>query len=688
MTAAPHTGNMNLRNTLLILLASAMLAAAADPAVELEAAIRRETVQGDLKGAAEAYRKLAANASANREVAARALLRLAMVYRKQGDAQARQTLDRVLRDFADQSRTVAEARAELALLAPAIRKDATAIRQIWKGKRYEVSSVSADGTLAGCLDRETSNLCVMDLRTGTHRLLTDYGHWNQLKGAVNENRISPDGKWIAFHARLHSGGELRLIRTDGTEPKVLHRGTRTDRIYPKGWTADSQHILAVHSDRASDGSFRGDLILISAATGEQRTVKKETPNMAFGDFRTSISPDGKWLAYSSSLHPLSIVPMAGSGEVRFESEEKSDRVIGWSPDSRQLVFAGNRSGAPGIWRRAIQDGRSAGPAELVRTLPAMPLSAGFDAKGTLYFTNMNIPSNAFTLDLSTAAAEPRRVTARYEGNTHGPLWSPDGKQLAWLGLAANFAPKEMFVREIGTGSERAIPLPSGISSLPSPAWLTNGQGVLVSGAAPVGQRTFYRVNPGTGEAVKLLSKPSNAPMESAWNADASKVYRAQGAAILETDVATGTEKEVYREPIGYVRDFAVSPDGASIAFVSHQPSPTDKPDLYGPVHIKVVHLPTGQARELVAVRPAWHRRMMTWTPDGQNLIYATEMYAGKSQPTRLWKVPAAGGTPVQLGKDFNGRVFGLVVSPDGKQLGFDESNEVLEVYALEGLFPR
>ena len=188
--------------------------------------------------------------------------------------------------------------------------------------------------------------------------------------------------------------------------------------------------------------------------------------------------------------------------------------------------------------------------------------------------------------------------------------------------------------------------------------------------------------------MKILTTPSNAAWEASSNADGSKFYRAQGAAILETDVSTGTEKEVYREPIGYVRDLAVSPDGASIAYVSHQPAPADKPELYGPVHIKVVHLPTGRSRELVAVRPAWHRRMMTWTPDGKDLIYATEWYAGKSQPTRLWRVPAAGGTPVQLGKDFSGRVFGLVVSPDGKQLGFDESNGTQEFYAIEGLFPR
>jgi hypothetical protein len=82
------------------------------------------------------------------------------------------------------------------------------------------------------------------------------------------------------------------------------------------------------------------------------------------------------------------------------------------------------------------------------------------------------------------------------------------------------------------------------------------------------------------------------------------------------------------------------------------------------------------------------RRLMAWTPDGKDLIYATEWYAGNLQPARLWRVSATGGTPIQLGKDFDGRVFGLVVSPDGKQLGFDHSQMVSEFYAVEGLFDR
>ncbi len=66
----------------------------------LQAAIKAEMVDGDLKGAIELYRKLAAGG--DRGVAAKALVRMGQCYEKLGDAQARQAYDRVVRDFADQ----------------------------------------------------------------------------------------------------------------------------------------------------------------------------------------------------------------------------------------------------------------------------------------------------------------------------------------------------------------------------------------------------------------------------------------------------------------------------------------------------------------------------------------------------------------------------------------------------------
>src|SRR5262245_20136910 len=70
------------------------LAAQGKGDVELRAAMETETVKGDLKGAIEQYRKVAAEAR-DRAVAAMALVRMADCYQRLGDAQARVIYERV-----------------------------------------------------------------------------------------------------------------------------------------------------------------------------------------------------------------------------------------------------------------------------------------------------------------------------------------------------------------------------------------------------------------------------------------------------------------------------------------------------------------------------------------------------------------------------------------------------------------
>ena len=87
--------------------------------VALQAAIKIETIDGDLKAAIEAYKKVAATYGSDRAVAAKALVRAGQCYEKLGEAQAKEaraTYGRVVRDYADQAEIVAQARARLAAL--------------------------------------------------------------------------------------------------------------------------------------------------------------------------------------------------------------------------------------------------------------------------------------------------------------------------------------------------------------------------------------------------------------------------------------------------------------------------------------------------------------------------------------------------------------------------------------------
>ena len=99
--------------------------------IDLQAAIRTETVDGDLKAAIKQYDAIVAKYKDDRAVAATALIRMAECYRKQGDAESRKIYERVLRDYPDQKEAVSVARARLGRDESAQRVGAMSSRQVW-----------------------------------------------------------------------------------------------------------------------------------------------------------------------------------------------------------------------------------------------------------------------------------------------------------------------------------------------------------------------------------------------------------------------------------------------------------------------------------------------------------------------------------------------------------------------------
>jgi len=89
-----------------------------DPSeIQLQAAVNKATVEGDLKGAILDFQKILNTPGVSRPVAANALLHLGQCHEKLGSAEARSSYERVLKDFADQGDVVRQARERLATLA-------------------------------------------------------------------------------------------------------------------------------------------------------------------------------------------------------------------------------------------------------------------------------------------------------------------------------------------------------------------------------------------------------------------------------------------------------------------------------------------------------------------------------------------------------------------------------------------
>ncbi|MBP1623503.1 MAG: translocation protein TolB, partial [Acidobacteria bacterium] len=133
-----------------------------DPEVEFQRAVQLETIEGNLNAAIDLYRQVIKNNGNNRAVAAKALLRLGGCYEKQGNAAASKAYEQLLRDYADQADSVAEARTRLASLRkPVAARSGPSTRRIWTGPDLDFEgSPSPDGRYLSFVDWETGDLAV------------------------------------------------------------------------------------------------------------------------------------------------------------------------------------------------------------------------------------------------------------------------------------------------------------------------------------------------------------------------------------------------------------------------------------------------------------------------------------------------------------------------------------------------
>jgi Tetratricopeptide repeat len=136
----------------------------------MEAARKKEVVDGDLKGAIQQYQAVVDKYKSERAVVADALVRMAECYQKLGDADAHTIYRRIVREYADQTDAIGIARARLGNSVPASTRGD---RAAWTGPKVDMfGQVSPDGRYLTFVDwGGESALMVHDLVTNTDHAL-------------------------------------------------------------------------------------------------------------------------------------------------------------------------------------------------------------------------------------------------------------------------------------------------------------------------------------------------------------------------------------------------------------------------------------------------------------------------------------------------------------------------------------
>ena len=591
--------------------------------VALRAAIDKELIDGDLKAAIEMYKKILARPGGNRAAAAKALLHIGQCQEKLGNAEARKSYEQLLRDYPDQREVAEQARARLSTLVAAVRKP--------KFRKISIPSK---------LPR---------LGSGT---------------------LSPDGQKLAFIA----DGSLWALPVHGeADPDIAGTPVRLTKpmhawdSYGVGtvWSGDGQWIAFHVSEPRQDASPERSIHIIPSSGGEPRSVPLRLNSALHGYYlRFSLSPDGKSLAYTTSMQgegwaKRNIHTIAVQGGASRQLTEPGTADPAFSPDGRKIAYV-----------KLVDDPNSSADNPAGRQVWIAPLGGG------------------------TPVLVSGELSA---GWLHSPVWSPDGKMLAFMVNPANRQAECQQIWIVPLSPEGRPTAPPAKIDLPveTPSVLAgwtqdNRIGVLL----PTPRHTaLYTVPAAGGRAVQVT--PGGGWMPS-WSPDGKRIYF-DGAHLGEwasLEVVPAGGGKVARLPIraeyplgvSYPSGLSVSPDGKRILFQGH---PTSGSRVERVPHIFTIGAEGGTVTE-ITTGLKWVS-FPCWSPDGRSIAFI-----GQEEATRkgfvaynIHTVPAQGGQARKLTAEPDKVLFARIAwSPDGRFIAYFSGDDTIKLLPAAGASSR
>ncbi|MCH7823349.1 MAG: PD40 domain-containing protein [Acidobacteria bacterium] len=598
---------------LFVLIPALALAAgqrAQNPEALLGAALHLEEVEADLEGAIAKYREVLNHSGADRATTGRALLQIGICYEKLGSPEASSAFERVIRDYADEPsyREIVEAAREaLAELGAATLQDEP--RELPEpGFTWSVAPDGSRGAFMA-IDGKGMNVGVIDYETGEITWVTDL-EWAKNNGSAGAPIWAPDSRRLAYSQGTPDGiNEIRVV-VPGETPEVIFRNERAVGV--SDWLRDGSALVV--SARQDDGSLA--LGLVSLRDGSFTQLRTTPWQGAFPDVGEKASLDGRFLLIQEDGRDGDVFLLAtdGSEKVQLTDHPAADRDAFWSRDGNHVLFTSDRSGTNGLWALPVKDGRRAGTPFLVRA-PWEGRFVGWAGDELAYATNVSI-RNIYTVPIDPQSGEKTGEAQLIPypdtgGSLEFPLWSADGREIAFLADASS-ASARVVIQPLDGGRAREYRIPEGVHyRMTALRWLPDGTGISFMARDRQRRPILVRAELAEGdwETTPLPKKTLNNGRAFEWSPTGDSFYYVQvsddlleSSLLIEHHLATGAE-EVLHTLEESIRRLALSPDGGELAFGSDR-------------EIWVLSRETGSVRRLAPERNAGSR---SWSPDGWHL---------------------------------------------------------------------
>ncbi|HVL65990.1 MAG TPA: protein kinase [Vicinamibacterales bacterium] len=323
-------------------------------------------------------------------------------------------------------------------------------------------------------------------------------------GLTIDPAVPPNGSLVAYASDRHDGTNLDIWvqPAAGGDPVRISTHPADDR--EPAFAPDGSRI-AFRSER--DG---GGIYVVPALGGTERLLVPDGRTPRF-------SPDGRWLAYwtggRGGTTELYVMPAAGGTPARVFADLNLAGAAVWSPDSTQLLFEGRSGVDEVLYVAPLARASQAGSAATIdrRSLPAEPVtieawtgervfftqpwgsgasiwSVGFadgrfagdvrleyraagsigriavEPGGRVHFASGTSRTTIWSAAVDDGGAlrgEPSPVTMTSASDAY-PSLSMDGSRLVFR--SSRRADAGVWIKDLATGAEAALPSPSGLRS--------------------------------------------------------------------------------------------------------------------------------------------------------------------------------------------------------------------------------
>jgi Tol biopolymer transport system component/DNA-binding winged helix-turn-helix (wHTH) protein len=427
-----------------------------------------------------------------------------------------------------------------------------------------------------------------------------------LSGLQDEPAFSPDGNQVAF--TIWDGSNLGIYTTmiGGEKPLQL-----TSYGHTPAWSPDGQRIAFIRTGQRDES----DAIYVVPSLGG--TAHRLYAGLIDRTFMHGLSwsPDGKTLAFSerdpNDIHAwITLLSLAESSTRRLTSPSQQDHdfIPAFSPDGATVAFA--RGGIAGV----------------VNDLFVVPATGG----------------------------EPKRLTFDNRA-IFGVTWTPNGRDLVFSSARGGIPILWRIPASGGT------PQPFvGVSNASAPSISSKGDRLAFMHEAS--HDAIWRIELADEKhprgPARLVIGTNARKGRPNFSPDGKKIAfeSAQAGHLGPSEIWTcnsdGSNCAELTSLQGTAGTARWSPDGRYIAFEFH---PGERSEIY------VADLDGGPPR-LVPTLPGADNLAPNWSRDGRWIYFASNRGGSTWQ---LWKVPVAGGTPVQITR--HGGVYGIE-SADGRSL--------------------